>query len=168
MTRRTPSRQVHRMKTYFETAAMRGALGALLCAALPVLGDGQYSVDWYKIAGGGGSSAGGQYSLTGTIGQHDASGMMTGGVYSITGGFWSLIGAVQTPGAPNLAIAVSPGGNVVVSWPNTGSYTLQQTSTLGAPNAWTPSQLSVTTANGTNSVSLSSPAGNLFFRLHSP
>src|ERR1017187_3840101 len=67
-----------------------------------------YSIDWYKIAGGGGSSTGGIYQVSGTIGQPDASGAMTGGPmiggdYSLTGGFWALY-AVQTPGAPLLTI----------------------------------------------------------------
>ena len=33
-----------------------------------------YSIDWYKISGGGGTSTGGVYSVSGTIGQPDASG----------------------------------------------------------------------------------------------
>src|SRR5262249_33796647 len=41
-----------------------------------------YSIDWFKIAGGGGTSTNGQYSLSGTIGQHDAGGPLTGGNYS--------------------------------------------------------------------------------------
>src|ERR1019366_8869831 len=62
-----------------------------------------YSIDWYKIAGGGGTSTGGTYSVSGTIGQPDASGAMSGGSYSLTGGFWSLY-AVNMPGAPVLTI----------------------------------------------------------------
>ena len=61
-----------------------------------------YSIDWYKIAGGGGTSTGGTYQVSGTIGQPDAGGPMTGGNYSFTGGFWALISVVQTPGAPTL------------------------------------------------------------------
>ena len=38
-----------------------------------------YSINWYKVAGGGGTSTGGTYSVSGTIGQHDAGGPMTGG-----------------------------------------------------------------------------------------
>jgi hypothetical protein len=41
-----------------------------------------YSVDWYKIAGGGGTSTGGVYSVSGTIGQPDASSAMSGGNYT--------------------------------------------------------------------------------------
>ena len=44
-----------------------------------------YTIDWYKIAGGGGTSTNGSYSANGTIGQPDASGAMTGGGYSMTG-----------------------------------------------------------------------------------
>src|ERR1035437_8672222 len=83
-----------------------------------------YSVDWYKIAGGGGTSTGGLYSVSGTIGQPDASGAMTGGNYSLTGGFWSLINVVQTTGAPTLSITHS-GNSVIVSWPTpSASWTL--------------------------------------------
>jgi len=70
-----------------------------------------YSIDWYKIAGGGGTSTGGVYAVSGTIGQHDAGGPMTGGSYSLTGGFWSLIAVVQTGGVPTLYITSS--GNTV-------------------------------------------------------
>jgi len=50
----------------------------------------RYSIDWYKISGGG-TSSGGTYQVSGTLGQPDAGGMLGGGVYSLTGGFWSLI-----------------------------------------------------------------------------
>jgi hypothetical protein len=123
-----------------------------------------YSIDWYKIAGGGGTSTGGTYSLSGTIGQPDASGAMTGGSYSLTGGFWSIIAVVQSPGLPNLIVTRS-GNNVIVSWPDTGNYTLQQNGNLSG-GSWTTSGYSViTNANGTNSVTITAPTGNLFFRL---
>ena len=124
----------------------------------------QYSIDWYKVAGGGGTSTGGTYSVSGTIGQHDAGGPMTGGNYSLTGGFWALISVVQTPGLPNLVITHS-GNSVTVSWPDTGVYTLQQNGNLANTNNWVTSGYTITTANGTNSISITPPAGNLFFRL---
>ncbi|HUC85210.1 MAG TPA: hypothetical protein VL970_08465, partial [Candidatus Acidoferrales bacterium] len=65
---------------------------------LPALGFAQsYSIDWFKIAGGGGTSSNGQFSVSGTIGQPDAGGPLTGGSFSLAGGFWALY-AVQTPG----------------------------------------------------------------------
>lgn len=122
----------------------------------------QYSIGWYKIAGGGGTSANGQYAVTGTIGQHDAGTAMTGGNYSLTGGFWSLI-AVQTPGAPLLTITPS-GSQVIVSWPvpSTG-YTLQTNSILN-PASW--GNYSGTVNN--NSTTISPPRGTVFFRLIHP
>jgi len=139
-----------------------------LLSAFSFRASGQtYSIDWYKISGGGGASSGGQYAVTGTIGQHDAGGAMRGGSYSLTGGFWSLISVVQTAGLPPLAITHS-GNSVIISWPNTGSYTLQQNSNIAATAAWTTSGYSVSTSNGTNSVTITRPTGNLFFRLSNP
>ena len=49
----------------------------------------QYSITKFTIDGGGGTSTGGVYSLSGTIGQHDASpAPATGGGYTVVGGFW--------------------------------------------------------------------------------
>jgi hypothetical protein len=58
------------------------------------------------------------------------------------------------------------GGLAVLSWPNTGPYTLQTNDNLSAP-AWSGYGGPVTTANATNSVTLA-PAGGLFFRLSGP
>jgi len=60
----------------------------------------QYSIDWFKVAGGGGTSTNTQFTLNGTIGQHDAGTPITNGQFSVTGGFWVLPTAVQTVGAP--------------------------------------------------------------------
>jgi hypothetical protein len=123
-----------------------------------------YSINWYKVAGGGGITTGGVYSLNGTIGQHDASAAMTGGGYSLTGGFWALVSVVQTPGLPNLTITHS-GNSVIVSWPNTGTYTLQQNPMVNSASGWMMTSYPITTTNGTNSITITSPSGNLFFRL---
>ena len=141
----------------------------LFSLLLPAIGFGQqYSIDWYKIAGGGGTSTGGTYQVSGTIGQHDAGGPMIGGNYSLTGGFWALISVVQTPGVPNLVVSFVGPNSVKVSWPNTGSYTLLQNNNPAATASWTPSGYSITTANGTNSITITSPTGYLFFRLSNP
>ena len=126
-----------------------------------------YSIDWFKISGGGGTSTNGQYSVSGTIGQPDAGAAMSGGQFSVTGGFWSLISVLQTAGLPNLTISHSD-NSVTVSWPNTGSSTLQQNANLANSAGWATSGYSITTANGTNSITITSPAGNLFFRLQHP
>ncbi len=58
----------------------------LLLFSLITLG---YDISWWTIDGGGDSSSGGTYTLSGTIGQPDT-GRMTGGTYTLTGGFWSV------------------------------------------------------------------------------
>ena len=129
----------------------------------PLLVEAQtYTIDWYKIAGGGGTSAGGAYSLSGTIGQHDANGAMTGGNYSLNGGFWALY-AVQTPGAPLLTIAYV-GNQAVVSWPlSVTGWTLQTNANLA-----TPTWGNYLGAVINNRVTNAPPRGNLFFRLTDP
>ena len=59
-------------------------LAFLIFASLCFAG---YSIDWYTIDGGGGRSAGGPYTLSGTIGQPDAA-YSSGGNYELLGGFW--------------------------------------------------------------------------------
>ncbi len=126
-----------------------------------------YSVDWHKIAGGGGTSSGGNFSIGGTIGQPDASAPHTGGNFSVTGGYWALIDVVQTPGAPTLYI--SRGVNsVTVYWQNVSGWNLIQSGNLTTPVASWNASSSPTLASGTNSLTLVNPAGNLFFRLKNP
>ena len=93
---------------------------------------------------------------------------MTGGSYSLTGGFWSIISVVQGVGVPNLVIVPNGPNSVKVLWPDTGSYALQQNNNLAATAGWTASGYTITTANGTNSITITPPAGNLFFRLSNP
>jgi hypothetical protein len=125
----------------------------------------QYTVDWYKLPGGGGTSTGATYSVTGTIGQPDASGALNGGNYSVTGGFWSLISVVQTPGAPTLYISHA-GNTVTVYWQTVSGWNLQQNANL-ATASWSASS-GVITNGGTNYLNFTSPSGNAFFRLKNP
>src|ERR1035441_9736807 len=62
-----------------------------------------FGIDWHTVDGGGGTSTGSVYSVSGTIGQPDA-GKMSGGNFTVDGGFWRIIAAVPTPGAPLLKI----------------------------------------------------------------
>ncbi|GEM_PF-890172 len=63
------------------------ALIALACAAAPVFAQ-PFAINWYTIDGGGGTSAGGTFNLSGTIGQPDAGAVMSGGSFALQGGFW--------------------------------------------------------------------------------
>jgi len=127
-----------------------------------------YSIDWFTIDGGGGTSTGGVFALSGTIGQPDAGGPMSGGNFSLTGGFWSL-NAVQTPGAPLLSIVKTTTNTVAVFWPSPSTgYVLQQNTNSVASVNWS----NVVTApidNGvTKTVIVNPPTGNRFYRLFKP
>jgi hypothetical protein len=141
---------------------LTGSLLFLFCLAATAQ---SYTIDWYKIAGGGGTSTGGTYVVNGTIGQPDASGAMTGGPFSLTGGYWSMISVVQTAGIPNLIIVPNGPNSVKILWPNSGSYTLQQNNNLATATGWATTGYSITNGFGTNFCTVTPPTGNLFFRL---
>jgi hypothetical protein len=139
----------------------------LLLALTSIAYPQNYSIGWHQIAGGGGTSTGGVYSVSGTIGQPDASGAMSGGQYSVTGGFWSLF-AVQTPGAPVLSIKLTTTNTAQVYWPSPSTgYNLQVSTNLSMTNWITPAES--VTGNGTiRYIIVNPPTGNQFFRLKSP
>ncbi len=70
----------------------------LLLLTLPVLAQsgGNYDLSWSTVDGGGEMSSGGTIILTGTIAQADA-GVMSGGVYTLRGGFWLSAEAAPPP-----------------------------------------------------------------------
>ncbi len=64
------------------------ALFALLTAVTVAQSGGGYDLTWNTVDSGGYTfSMGGGYSLGGTIGQTDA-GVLSGGSYTLVGGFW--------------------------------------------------------------------------------
>jgi hypothetical protein len=142
------------------------ALLVVFGAALRAAGQ-DYKIDWFTIDGGGGTSTGGVYSVTGTIGQPDA-GAMTGGSFSLTGGFWSLLSVVQTPGAPVLAISLTATNTALITWPSAVSgFTLQQnTNSLSSVN-W--SNVATVQDDGTvKYLIVNPPTANRFYRLFRP
>ena len=51
---------------------------------------GDFEITKSTIDGGGGTSSGGDFTVTGTIGQPDANPQIsTGGGFALTGGFWA-------------------------------------------------------------------------------
>ncbi len=140
----------------------------VIAVLLPPVRAQNYSIDWFKVAGGGGASTNGQYSINGSIGQHDAGVPMTGGTYSITGGFWSLLAAAQTPGAPLLSIRLTGTNTAIIYWPaSSTTFTLQQNSNTGVPN-WGSVTNAVNVVGGQCQVIVSPPVGNQFYRLKYP
>jgi hypothetical protein len=150
------------MKKFFQIFVVSAAVVFLTPAVRA-----QYSIDWYKAAGGGGTSTGGVYSVSGTIGQHDAGGPMTGGNFSLTGGFWALY-AVQTTGAPTLSIRLTTTNTAQVYWtsPSIG-WNLQVNTNLTSTNWVTPAE-SVTDNGTIKYIIVNPPAGNRFYRLSNP
>ena len=142
-------------------------LAALGCAAASAHAQ-NFAIDWHTIDGGGGTSAGGNFSLSGTIGQPDANEQpMTGGNFSLTGGFWSLF-AVQTPGAPLLSILRLSANSARVSWPSPSTgFGLQENADLNTTN-WVNAPQAVSD-NGTNKfITVNPAAGRRFYRLVKP
>ncbi len=143
------------------------ALLLMLCSSVVAVAQ-NYSIDWSTIDGGGGTSTGGVYSVSGTIGQPDAGPAMTGGNYSLTGGFWSLLSVVQTPGSPLLTISMTSSNAALVSWPSpsTGFNLQVNTNGIGSLN-W--SNAPAATDNGTTKyIIVNPPTGNRFYRLVKP
>jgi hypothetical protein len=147
----------------------------LLAVGLPAAAQsgGVYELGWFTIDGGGGTSSGGGYTLSGSIGQPDAGGPLTGGGYSLVGGFWSAVSAVQTPGAPLLTVtrdAVS--GAVTVSWPvPADGWVLDQTGALATSPAaisWNQVGFPYQTNAGRISITVPNPSGNRVYRLRKP
>lgn len=63
-------------------------------AAIPAAPTADYEITWYTIDGGGGTQSSGAYTLNGTVGQLDA-GTLSGGSYTLAGGYWNGSATVQ-------------------------------------------------------------------------
>ena len=138
-----------------------------IAVALAVLGlmiasaHGQASIPWFTIDGGGGASAGGAFSLRGSIGQPDA-GEATAGEFKLTGGYWALGPSVHSGNRPMLFITRGAPGFVVLSWlPAADDFVLQAANVL-ASTAWT------NVSSATNGMSIPASASASFYRLQKP
>ena len=71
------------------TAAIAGAAAAGVFGVSMVGAQtgGSYGITWFAIPGGGGTSSGGSYQLSGAIGQPIAD-SSTGGTYTVQAGFF--------------------------------------------------------------------------------
>ena len=91
---------------------------------------------------------------------------MSGGNYTIDGGFWGIIAAVQTPGAPLLSIARTTTNTVAVFWPSpsTGFVLQQNTNSISSVN-WSNVVTTPSDDGTTKTVIVNPPTGNRFYRL---
>lgn len=123
----------------------------------------RFSIPKHVVAGGGGTSTGVVFAVSGTIGQPDASETMASDRYTAAGGFWAFPTAVQVLGAPTLTIIPASLGEVMISWtPNTPGFLLQETATL-EPSDWTNSP-----SGSANPITLSATFPAKFYRLSKP
>ena len=86
----------------------------ILCFIVSIIGTtyADYQIDWYTIDGGGGTSSGDPYILSGTIGQPDAANSQGGG-YIVLGGFW--------PGGPVCIVNLEHFARFAEYWLTTGT-----------------------------------------------
>lgn len=129
-----------------------------------------FSINWFTVAGGGGnlaSSSNGQFELSGTAGQHDASPAAASERFSLTAGYWSIVAVVQTEGAPPLSVRLWK-QFTVVSWPTPAEgWALQQTDDIVHPN-WILSPYQLADDGVYRSIFVPEKTGNRFFRLIKP
>ena len=119
-----------------------------------------YSIDWWDTSPGG-TSTGGIYTVSGSIGQPDA-GTLAGGEFILTGGFWS---AVTLGEPPVLGIALTATNTIVLSWasPSPG-FVLQECTNLNQA-VWPTTQVIPTDDGTTRSVVLPMYLDTRFYRL---
>ena len=150
-------------------------LAFAICFAVAELRAQTYSLDWFTLDGGGGTSTGGVYAVSGTIGQPDAAWpvdqngfavLATGGTYTLAGGFWGIVAAVQTPGAPRLNILLINATTVAVSWPSSATgFVLQQNTDSAASAKWSSVLGMIQDDGTTKTFIIYPPIGNRFYRL---
>lgn len=119
--------------------------------------------------GGGGTSTGGVYAVSGTLGQPDAGATMRGGAYNLKGGFWAFIELVQTPGGPTLRMALASATSATLAWPVAGTegYRLQYASSLIAPD-WADVAGTPVVVGDDYQMTVSPPVVKRYYRLRKP
>jgi len=87
-------------KHKYRTCLMVGVIALLLLFTVygaMAAGAAGFTIPWWTVDAGGGQSSGGDYAVSGTIGQPD-SGSTAGGQYAVNGGFWNPSGEYNPPG----------------------------------------------------------------------
>ena len=81
------------MKKHLPATVGLTALALLALTAGVALAQGGFGIPWHTVESGGGGSAGGPYTVQGTAGQAEAGALLSGGSYTLAGGFWGAAGA---------------------------------------------------------------------------
>lgn len=142
-------------------------LSCSLCFVFSVLVLGQYSIEWHTIGGGGGTSTGGDYSVSGTVGQPEA-GTMSGGEFALSGGFWSILAVVESLDAPSLTIYRNAPDSVLISWPvSAGGWLLEKNPDL-ATGDWSAVGSAPVEVGGNVQLTISPLQTHGYYRLVKP
>jgi len=120
----------------------------------------QYTIENWSV-GGSGTSTGGTWAVSGTVGQANA-GVLSGGDYTLAIGFWGIVAGVP-PSAPTLFLTAASPGKVMISWsPRITGFRLQVTDTL-LPTTW------ISISDGaTNAIIVPTKDSTKYYRLISP
>lgn len=89
------------MKTNFNIATVVLLTVAAMSLAPTVAGAQDYELSSFTVSGGGGFVVGGTFEMDTIIGQHDAGTEMTGGDYTVVGGFLGDFSVVAVIGDAN-------------------------------------------------------------------
>ncbi len=125
-----------------------------------------FTIPWSTLDSGGGTSSGGAFSVTGTIGQFDAHAAgASGGIFTLNGGYWAQV--VAMPDDPELAIVKFSNGDVSIQWQSDAIGWQLQTSTTLAAGSWS-NVGGVITGPGAFTVMRDPSVPKQFFRLLLP
>ncbi len=145
------------MKHPVITILALSASGTALCHA-------DFAIPWSTLDAGGGISSGGNFRLSGTIGQPDAAaGGASGRGWTLNGGFWAQ--PLPGPGQSMLVILPQTDGSATLQWPaGAAGWKLQRSTDM---SIWTNVGNNIT---GAGSINLSPAPGvkREFFRLRYP
>ncbi|MCK6557251.1 dockerin type I repeat-containing protein [Candidatus Binatia bacterium] len=134
--------------------AWASALGLALAVILVArAAPAQYEIEPSKIGAGGGTLAGAQFDLTGTIGQVDA-GYTSNGGFGLYGGFWPAVAFVPEPTPTSTA---TPPHTVTVS--PTHTATRSPTAAPPPPSPTVPHPSPTVTASASATVRTPTPTG---------
>ena len=137
---------------------------AVIAAPMLVWAD-PFSVPWWKVSSGGGTSEGGSFTISGIIGQPESGVTSSGGNYSVTTGFWSRVNVIQVDGLPELKILRSAKANVVLTWTEGEAPLTIEESPDAKPGSWSPTARQIVSVGNARQITISGATGRSFFRL---
>lgn len=131
-------------------------LGGIFAGAL------QYAIAWTAAAQS--SSSRHSHPLAREV-KHSGAGELTGGVYSLEGGFWAIAVANDSPNVPLLRIGLTPTNTVLLTWSAQAVGLVPERNDLLISSNWVALTNAGSVVDGENQVVVAVPPGNSFFRL---